>query len=574
MNKDKKPLSVTHPELAKQAVAWDSNSYSYGSHKVVDWRCTQGHVWKAAIKTRAIGGNNCPTCSGHVVLPGFNDLETLYPKIAKLAFEWDPSTVTAMSGKQAKWKCKFNHVTETRIANKVLGTGCPVCSGHQLLEGFNDLETVFPDVAKEADGWNPRKITKGHDKKLNWKCSKGHKWSATVFSRTGKDKVNCPICSGKKILSGHNDLQTLFPEIAKEADGWDPRNISPGNNKKFSWKCKKGHKWKTSPYQRTARKSGCLICSNLKVLISYNDLKTTHPDLALQADGWDPETVTAGYGKKLKWKCNLNHDWVASVESRTARKTGCPYCAGKKVLPGFNDLKTRYPEIAKQAEGWDTSLFISGSHTKKKWKCNLNHSYTAPIISRTGGSKSSCPICAGKQVLIGFNDFKSKFPELALQAYDWNPQEFTSGSSKKVKWKCPEGHIWKASLSDRTGNHKSGCPSCAKGGFDPNQNGYLYFLIQPKWEIYQIGITNVPEDRLNRHSKNGFELLEIRGPMDGHTAQELETAILRYLKSQKADLSPDHVAGKFDGYSESWTIDSYKVNNLKELIDKASDAGF
>jgi hypothetical protein len=36
------------------------------------------------------------------------------------------------------------------------------------------------------------------------------------------------------------------------------------------------------------------------------------------------------------------------------------------------------------------------------------------------------------------------------------------------------------------------------------------------WEIYQIGITNVPEDRLNRHSKNGFELLELRGPMDGH----------------------------------------------------------
>jgi hypothetical protein len=87
VNKGKKPLSVTHPDIAKQAVGWDPNSYSYGSHKVADWRCTQGHVWKAAIKTRAIGGNNCPTCSGHVVLPGFNDLETLHPEIAKLAFE-------------------------------------------------------------------------------------------------------------------------------------------------------------------------------------------------------------------------------------------------------------------------------------------------------------------------------------------------------------------------------------------------------------------------------------------------------------------------------------------------------
>jgi predicted GIY-YIG superfamily endonuclease len=99
-------------------------------------------------------------------------------------------------------------------------------------------------------------------------------------------------------------------------------------------------------------------------------------------------------------------------------------------------------------------------------------------------------------------------------------------------------------------------------------------LIQPNWEIYQIGITNDFQERFKRHKKNKFELLELRGPMDGHTAQELETAILRYLKRQKADLSPEHIAGKFDGYTESWTMDSYKVNNLKELIDKASEAGF
>ena len=99
-------------------------------------------------------------------------------------------------------------------------------------------------------------------------------------------------------------------------------------------------------------------------------------------------------------------------------------------------------------------------------------------------------------------------------------------------------------------------------------------MIQPIWELYQIGITNDFKERFKRHKKNGFELLELRGPMDGQTAQELETAILRFLKSQKADLSPEQVAGKFDGFTESWTIDSYKVNNLKELIDKTSEAGF
>ena len=62
--------------------------------------------------------------------------------------------------------------------------------------------------------------------------------------------------------------------------------------------------------------------------------------------------------------------------------------------------------------------------------------------------------------------------------------------------------------------------------------------------------------------------------MDGHTAREIETLILRFLKLQNAELSPEHIAGKFDGYSESWTIDSYQVNNLKDLIDRASEAGF
>jgi hypothetical protein len=62
--------------------------------------------------------------------------------------------------------------------------------------------------------------------------------------------------------------------------------------------------------------------------------------------------------------------------------------------------------------------------------------------------------------------------------------------------------------------------------------------------------------------------------MDGHTAREIESSLLRYLKSQKADLSPEHVVGKFDGYSESWTIDSFQINSLKELIDKASEAGY
>jgi hypothetical protein len=61
--------------------------------------------------------------------------------------------------------------------------------------------------------------------------------------------------------------------------------------------------------------------------------------------------------------------------------------------------------------------------------------------------------------------------------------------------------------------------------------------------MFQIGITNIPDDRIQRHKRLGWELLEIRGPMDGHLTQQWETALLRMLKAKGADLSNKEIAG-------------------------------
>ena len=84
--------------------------------------------------------------------------------------------------------------------------------------------------------------------------------------------------------------------------------------------------------------------------------------------------------------------------------------------------------------------------------------------------------------------------------------------------------------------------------------------------MFQIGITNDPDKRLGQHKKIGWELLELRGPMDGHLTQQWETAILRMLKSNGADLSNDKIAGKFDGYSEAWSKSTFEVGSIKELM--------
>jgi hypothetical protein len=84
--------------------------------------------------------------------------------------------------------------------------------------------------------------------------------------------------------------------------------------------------------------------------------------------------------------------------------------------------------------------------------------------------------------------------------------------------------------------------------------------------MYQIGITNNVKKRIDQHKLLGWEAIEVRGPMDGHSTQEWETAILRMLKAKGADLSNETIAGKFDGYSEAWSKSTFEVKSVKELM--------
>ena len=83
------------------------------------------------------------------------------------------------------------------------------------------------------------------------------------------------------------------------------------------------------------------------------------------------------------------------------RGDGCPYCANRKVLPGFNDLATAAPLVAKQ---WHETLngaltpemVTAGSHKKAWWQCSYGHVWKATIYSRAGVQQCGCPVCAGK----------------------------------------------------------------------------------------------------------------------------------------------------------------------------------
>ena len=183
-----------------------------------------------------------------------------------------------------------------------------------------------------------------------------------------------------------------------------------------------------------------------------------------------PDGVTFGSHKKLWWDCPKGHSWQAAVFSRTQGSTECPYCTGRKVIPGKTDLATAFPDLA---EHWDrarngalTPETVSPNANRKVWwRCEKGHSYCAIVAHRTR-SHSECPYCTNHKVLAGFNDLATQAPQVARE---WHPtlngalgaDPVTPGSHRKVWWQCAYGHVWKAAVDSRVGKQQKGCPICA-----------------------------------------------------------------------------------------------------------------
>ena len=115
-----------------------------GSNQKVWWMCEKGHEWETVINHRA-QGKGCPYCKNRRLLRGFNDLQTVSPKIAA---EWHPtkngdlklSDVFSTVLKKVWWKCEKGHEWEAPIGSRTTGgTGCPYCSGHRAIPGETDL---------------------------------------------------------------------------------------------------------------------------------------------------------------------------------------------------------------------------------------------------------------------------------------------------------------------------------------------------------------------------------------------------------------------------------------------------
>lgn len=145
----------------------------------------------------------------------------------------------------------------------------------------------------------------------------------------------CPYCSGKRVLIGFNDLQTMNPSLSSEwnyekNEGLTPQDVTSNSNKLVWWKCSKGHEYQAKIGDRN-KGNGCPYCAGKKVLRGFNDLKSNNPSLSSE---WNyerngeltPENVTSNSSRRVWWKCSKGHEWQGIIYNRNRGWSKCPWC--------------------------------------------------------------------------------------------------------------------------------------------------------------------------------------------------------------------------------------------------------
>lgn len=490
----KNDLASKYPDLLKD---WHSTkngllepqNVTYASDKMVWWKChVCGYEWESKISNRTCNNRGCPICKRKSAKKKYieNIIEkngSFGDKYPELVAEWNyernngktPFNVTAGSNKQVWWKCKFGHEWKTSPANRSKGCSCKYCAGTRILPGFNDLETLRPDLLKEWDYDKnkilPSQVGIGSVKKVWWKCKNGHSYDCGVRSRVAEG-VECRYCKHQAVIVGQNDFATLYPDLLKEWDfeknALSPNKIFPKTSQKIWWKCPLGHSYQKTMNHKVGRQDNCPICSR--------EIKCSFPEQALlyYIKKYFPDAVSGSreFGFELdifipSIKTAIEYDgafWHQNSRTHTVKTEQIKNWECKKRKIQF--IRVREPGINSDYSDYCKIVSREDYTTDKSLEKVI-----AEVLAILGIKELDIAVDCDRikiyneYILIRKNNnLAIAFPNIAKE---WNyekngeliPEMFVANSNKKVWWKCVQGHEWQAAIAHRT-SRNDGCPYC------------------------------------------------------------------------------------------------------------------
>lgn len=334
------------PELQSYYSSLNEEDFSYHEYQSQEklwWKyCERNHVcYKTALEFKRF--NNCPSCKeidNSVFLPE-DRLDYLYPSIAKhfsllnkksadailpdahYKAIWDDLEEEQSVYDRVRLAIKNGEVERKHIPSKRLRkersegrktSMNDTTSKSAIAKNFIPLSESDPDIAKFCLE-DPSLISRGSNKIVKWTCEKGHVYTSKIKD-TVKRKDKCIVCSGIKVSSGVNDINTLYPKIAEQIISPDPTTITPHYSGRIYMKCKVcNYEWNfINSYEKYAHSAiNCPSCTNKTLVEGVNDLLTVIPvvqEFWHEKNSFQPNEIAKSSNKRIYLYCSNNKDHI------------------------------------------------------------------------------------------------------------------------------------------------------------------------------------------------------------------------------------------------------------------------
>jgi hypothetical protein len=348
------------------------------------------------------------------------------------------STLYVNSTHPLLWQCASGHQWSAVPASIRKGTWCPDCAGvrRPTLEQMNE-------IARSRGRKCLSDRYRNSATKLEWRCSKGHEWSATALQV--KKGHWCPFCA----QVAHLNLQIL-QRIAALKGGYCLSLTYVNSSHPVGWKCADGHEWVTRASSVRAG-NWCPACVHNQRL-RLEEMR----EIARERGGMCLSTNYKNGSTALLWVCKFGHHWkaaAASVKGGSRRKgSWCRECYNWRRRFQEKDSIEAMRELAISRGGVCLSTEYLGSKVGLEWACQLGQRWQASPSYVVQGTW--CPTCARNQ------RFSLRFMHnLAAHRLGTCLSDVYINERTGLRWRCIEGHEWEAKPAKiRRG---SWCPTCA-----------------------------------------------------------------------------------------------------------------
>ena len=325
-----------------------------------------------------------------------------------------------------------------------------------------DLETMFPEIAGEWDhtkngGLRPCDFSYGSHHPAYWLCQNGHSYQCPIKDRTAKHR-GCPRC--KQRLKSSFPEQALFFYVKKafpDAINRDRKILGDGTELD-------------------------IYVPSISMAVEY-DGSAWHGDDKMDRERRKYDLCKTKGIRLIRVKENRNHwkdglgvsDYI--VRCIAGRKDHRYLTlAIKTVLEIMGDVDfadlfsvNRYLNLLPK----ETLSLFGSSNTSYSYSFDNTAFLPKTFEPPTFGPKIKTDVDVDRDRMgilefyydeIDSHNLAVVFPEIAKE---WHPKKngrltpkmFPPVSGEKVWWLCPNGHSYKATISERTKRH-DGCPYC------------------------------------------------------------------------------------------------------------------